>query len=163
LGTVEIRELTSDDGAFLGEMLYTAAFGWQEGDRPPIELVLEHPEGVLYHRGWGRPGDVGVVAEEDGLPVGAAWYRLFTAGAHGDGFVDEETPELAVAVREGYRGRGIGTALLHALHERARAEGRRRLSLSVDARNPAKALYVSLGYRDHEPADGRGRMVLELG
>ena len=89
-------------------------------------------------------------------------YRLFTEESHGEGFVDEQTPELAIAVVDGLRGRGIGGELLAAAHERARRDGITRLSLSVDAENPAKRLYERYGYADHEPDDGLGRMIVEL-
>lgn len=159
---MKIRELAVTDEELLAEMLYVAAFGWLEGERPPMEVVLAHPQAAMYCRGFGRQGDAGLVAVVDGEPAGVVWYRLFTEAEHGDGFVDEATPELAIAVRESRRGQGIGTALMHAMHERARVEGVRQLSLSVDDRNRAKRLYAALGYREHEPGDGRGRMIIDL-
>ena len=157
-----IRELEDGEAGFLREMLL-AALAWRPGvELPPAEWVLAHPQVAVFHEDWGREGDTALVAEEDGSLVGAAWYRLFTDEAHGEGFVDEGTPELAIAVRDGFRGRGIGNRLMEALHERARADGVARVSLSVDAENPAKRLYERLGYVDYEPDDGLGRMILEL-
>ena len=159
---LQLRELGPDDTGFLGEMLYAALFWTPRKERLPVELVLAHPQVSIFHEGWGRPGDAGLVAEVDGAAVGAAWYRLFTEAEHGEGFVDERTPELAIAVVDGRRGEGIGRALLEAIHERARADGLERISLSVDEDNPARRLYARLGYADYEPGDGLGRMVLIL-
>jgi GNAT superfamily N-acetyltransferase len=157
-----VRELRPDEIGFLHEMLY-AALAWRPGVAlPPIEWVLAHPQVSVFHEGWGRPGDVALAAEEAGTAIGLVWYRFFTEAAHGEGFVDEATPELAIAVAEGHRGRGIGRRLMEAAHERARTDGVRRLSLSVDDSNPARRLYTSLGYVDHEPGDGLGRMVRDL-
>jgi GNAT superfamily N-acetyltransferase/DNA-binding transcriptional ArsR family regulator len=158
-----IRDMRHGEIGFLKEMLY-AALAWRAGvELPPIEWVLAHPQVSVFHEGWGRAGDTALLAELDGRPVGLVWYRRFTGAVHGEGFVDEATPELAIAIVDGFRGRGIGRRLLVAAHERARADGLARLSLSVDAENPARHLYASVGYRDHEPGDGLGRMVIDLG
>lgn len=159
---MEIRDLRPEESTFLHEMLY-AALAWRpDVELPPLEWVLAHPQVEPFHRDWGRAGDVALVAEEHGKPVGLVWYRLFTEGDHGEGFVDEATPEIAIAVVDGCRGRGIGRSLMLAAHERARAAGVERISLSVDGDNPAKRLYESLGYVEHPPGDEDGRMVLEL-
>ena len=159
---LRIRELEPADADFLGAMLYEAVYWDPNKERLPAEFVLAHPRLTIFHEGWGRAGDTGLVAEEDGRPVGVVWYRLFTEAEHGQGFVDEATPELAISVADGHRGKGIGGALMEAIHDRARADGFERISLSVDADNPAKRLYSRLGYAEYEPGDDLGRMILTL-
>jgi GNAT superfamily N-acetyltransferase len=159
---IQLRELVPADAEFHGRILYEALFWSPAKERLPIEFVLAHPKITIFHEGWGRPGDAGFVAEDDGHPAGAAWYRLFTEAAHGDGYVDDETPELAIAVLQEHRGAGIGGMLMAAIADRARADGVRRITLAVDHDNPAKQLYARLGYVDYEPGDGLGRMLLEL-
>lgn len=157
-----IRDLRPDETAFLREMLY-AALAWRSGvELPPAESVLEHPQVAPFHVAWGREGDVGLVAEIDGAPVGLAWYRFFSEDEHGEGFVDAETPEVAVAVVDAHRGEGVGTALMQAIHARAREGGARRISLSVDHDNPARRLYERLGYVELVPGTEDDRMTLEL-
>ena len=156
---IEIRDLTEDDLEFLGEMLY-AALAWRpDVELPPAEWVLAHPQVVVFHAGWGRDGDTALVADEDGRRQGIVWYRFFTDAEHGEGYVDEQTPELAIAVVDGSRGRGIGRQLLVAAHERARHDGISRISLSVDPDNPARRLYERVGY---EPVGDNGLMILDL-
>ena len=126
---VVVRRGGPQDTRFLRDMLHHAYY-WKER-RPdagpgPVQL---------YVKAWGRPGDTGVIALSDGFPVGAAWYRLFKAGKPGYGFVDEHTPELAIAVVPNARGKGVGSALLDALLDRAREAGHEAISLSVDKRN----------------------------
>jgi ribosomal protein S18 acetylase RimI-like enzyme len=159
---VTVRPLAPADLRFLRRMLVTALF-WRRRRLGPLRVVLLLPQVAMYHRGWGRPGDAGFVSEEAGRPIGAVWYRFFTEDGHGEGYVDPETPELAIAVADGFRGRGVGRRLMEAMHEHARAQELRRVSLSVDADNPARRLYAALGYEDYEPEDGNGRMLLTLG
>ena len=91
---MNIRPATQDDVEFLQKMLYEAARWNPDWPREPMEEVLAEPMLTRFHEGWGRPGDAGVIAELDGVPVGAAWYRLYTSEEPGYGFVDEKIPEL---------------------------------------------------------------------
>ena len=119
-----IRPVGSHDVRFLRDML-RHAYHWrvaEDTERPVYRYVLN----------WGRPGDDGVVALEGPHAYGAAWFRLFTAGEPGFGFVDEQTPELTIAVVPSRRGKGAGTELLQALLDRARADGYAAISLSTD-------------------------------
>ena len=159
---VSLRPLGVDDLEHVRWCLYEAVAWDPERELPPFELTIEHPELAPYHRGWGRPGDLGVVAESDGAVVGVALARLFTDEDHGHGYVDGETPELAVAVADGRRGDGLGTRLLRELAQAAQAAGFRRLSLSVDGENRAVRLYERLGYRELTRDEDGVRMLLDL-
>jgi GNAT superfamily N-acetyltransferase len=145
---MQIRSAVSGDLDFVREMGYEAAM-WRPGaTRPPLEEVLAEPHFARYLSAWGRSGDAAVVAEDErGTPIGAAWYRVFNAAEPGYGFVDETIPELSIAVREDSRGRGVGSSLLRAIADRARAEGFVALSLSVEKDNPATRLYERAGFR----------------
>jgi len=148
--SVVVRPAVADDEPFLWEMLYEAVhWGPEEpGPKPRPEELLAEPGLRRYLEGWGREGDFAVVAldADGGGRIGAAWFRLFSAGEPGYGCVDEKTPELAVAVTDGWRGRGVGGALLAALTEAARNSGFSGLSLSVHKTNPAARLYESNGF-----------------
>jgi ribosomal-protein-alanine N-acetyltransferase len=101
----------SDEGVFV-EMLYLAVFV-APGTAPPQRSIVAQPGLARYGRGWGRPGDDGVIAGwSTGDPIGAAWLRLWSKDEQGYGFVDVHTPELSMAVRPEFRGQGIGTLLL---------------------------------------------------
>jgi RimJ/RimL family protein N-acetyltransferase len=88
---------------------------------------------------------------------------------------DEERAEVAVAVADSWHGRGVATALLQRLTERARGEGVRRFSAEILAENrPMLELIDDLGTvsvrrRDHGsvevevelPAEGIGAELRE--
>ena len=138
---VVVRRGGAQDVRFLRDMLHHAYY-WKERkpDAGPGPVQL-------YVKAWGRPGDTAMIALLDGFPVGAAWFRLFKATVPGYGFVDEQTPELAVAVVPNARGNGVGSALLVSLLDRARVNGYNAVSLSVDRHNErAIALYEQYGF-----------------
>ncbi len=145
-----LRPATAGDAGFLAQMLVHAV-NWDPA-RPPMthDAVMAEPTLAHYVTGWPRPGDIGVVAERDGAPVGAAWLRRFDADDPGYGFVADGVPELSIGVDPPHRGRGVGTALCRALLDEAAATGIARVSLSVEHANAARRLYERLGFRTHE-------------
>ena len=124
--------------------------------------AASQPNHALYVESWGRSGDVGVIAEVGGVPAGAVWWRRFTDERHGYGFIEEEVPEVSIAVVRESRGHGVGTALLEALIERARGERLRALSLSVEVDNPALRLYRRVGFTAVEAVGNALTMRLDL-
>ena len=157
--------MTHDELPFLGAMLREAAC-WDE--QPPgrsVDDVLADPALARYVRGWGREGDVAIVAQsDDGTLLGAAWYRLFDPDERGFGFVAADIPELGIAAVPEARSVGVGDTLLRALIQRAAFEGRPGLSLSVDDGNTrAGRLYERLGFRRVERVGTSWTMVLDLG
>ena len=152
-----IRRAWPQDVPFLKDMLRHAYY-WRattvpESGEPPVQRYVER---------WGRPGDTALVAIQDFQPVGAAWYRLFEAENPGYGFVDENTPELSIAVVPSARGTGLGSALLKALMARAREDGYNAISLSVEKDNPAVALYERHGFERIGEDDGAYTMRADL-
>ena len=106
----------------------------------------------VYIKDFGtQTGDIGVVAEQNGQVVGAAWTRIILAYGH----VDANTPELAISILPEFRGYGIGTKLMKKLFELLKNNEYKQTSLSVQKNNPAVRFYQCLGYeitgekRDH--------------
>jgi GNAT superfamily N-acetyltransferase len=153
------------DLPFLREMLDEAACWRPDPDGPsrpsPAEAIAS-PALARYLDAWGRLGDRALLALHGDRPLGAVWYRLFAADAPGYGFVDQDTPELSVAVLATERGRGVGAALLAAALVQASLDGHEQVSLSVEAANPALRLYERLGFARHEATDGAWTMVRTL-
>jgi ribosomal protein S18 acetylase RimI-like enzyme len=159
---IVLRQAAAADVEHVKWALFEAVAWNPERQLPPFDVTIEHAELARYHRDWGRHGDLGVVATHGQDVVGVALCRLFTDDDHGHGYVDAETPELAVAVAAQWRGAGLGARLLEELADAARAAGFARLSLSVDDGNPAGRLYRRLGYRELSRDEGGIRMICEL-
>jgi ribosomal protein S18 acetylase RimI-like enzyme len=144
-----LRRAAVADAAFLAEMLAEAA-SWERapGDPPyPLADLLAIPQIADYIEDWGRAGDGGVVAEVEGRPAGACWFRRFTAERPAYGFLGEDVPGLGLGVAPAHRRRGLGTALLAATIQLAREQGAAILSLSVSERNQAaRRLYDRAGF-----------------
>jgi len=142
----QIRLTVKEDEPFLFEMLFQSLF-IEEGQKPFSREVLSKPNIARYVKDWGRAGDLGFIAEitESGKKIGATWCRLAVGEDRGFAYIDDETPELGIAVLPEYRVKGIGTKLLENLLTAARKKYP-AISLSVSPNNPAIRLYKKFGF-----------------
>jgi len=150
-----IRKGSAADVPFMRSML-AHAYAWRV-NAFDAEIPL-----TRYVENWGRPGDLALIAHETGNRVGAAWLRRFPAAEAGYGFLDEQTPELSIAVVPSRRGHGFGGELMDALLARARADGYGAISLSVAKDSPAVQLYERYGFVKMDERDGAITMRAEL-
>jgi GNAT superfamily N-acetyltransferase len=155
---IVLRSVHPDEGTLVFSFLVLAARMPEGGE--PIQRALSDPSLNKYWLDWGRPGDLGIVAEDSstGMPVACAWLRLFTKEQSGTSFFGELVPELAMSVVCDYRGKGIGTTTLRRLIE----EGGSHFAgivLSVRNDNPAARLYERL---DFKPIPG-SQMINRMG
>ena len=146
-----LRSADQQDTRFLRDML-RHAYHWRMGD-PDLPVFR-------YVQNWGRRGDAGVIAFEGPNAYGAAWYRLFPEAAPGFGFVNEQTPELTIAVVPSHRGHGTGAELLEALLARAREDGYARVSLSAEPGQTG--FYEKHGFHEHHREERTVTMVADL-
>lgn len=138
----KVRVMQKSDYECLPEFLYQAIF-IPEGVEPPPRSIINDPEIFIYIKDFGmQPGDLGVVAEQNGQVVGAAWTRIIPAFGH----INGEIPELVISILPEFRAYGIGTKLMKKLFEVLRKHGYKQTSLSVQKDNPAVRFYQRLGY-----------------
>jgi len=147
-----LRTIDLQDTRFLRDML-RHAYHWRMAQDPDLPVFR-------YVKAWGRRGDAGVIAFDGPNMYGAAWYRLFPNDAPGFAFVDEETPELTIAVVPSHRGHGTGGELLEALLAQARTEGFSRVSLSAEPGQTG--FYEKHGFHELRREDGTVTMVADL-
>ncbi|HKI93052.1 MAG TPA: GNAT family N-acetyltransferase, partial [Gaiellaceae bacterium] len=147
-----LRPVDKPDVRFLRDML-RHAYHWRLARDPELPVFR-------YVQNWGRRGDAGVVAFTGRNVYGAAWYRLFREREAGFGFVDEETPELTIAVVPSHRGKGTGAELLEALLARARKDGFAQVSLSAE--RGQTDFYERHGFRPVREDDSTVTMLAAL-
>ncbi len=157
-----IRPLLPEDQVWLWDVLHVALW-----DPPPAPLrpraVLESPHVRIYAEEWGRAGDVGVAGElpNESQPIGACWMRL-VPNQQGLGFVDDQTPQLGIALFPRFQGQGYGHQLMLAALDGARVAGFARVSLTVHPENPAIAMYERCGFQKSAARNSYHLMVAKL-
>lgn len=152
----EIRELKRSEYSLLEEFLYQAIYV-PEGYPRPDRDILKIPEMQVYLEEFGsRNGDYGLAAVVNSKVVGVIWSRIM----HDYGHIDDNTPSLAIAVCESFRGHGIGTALVKNMLKLLHKNGYQQVSLSVQRSNRALRLYERVGFEAYDSV--RGEMAEEL-
>jgi ribosomal protein S18 acetylase RimI-like enzyme len=94
-----------------------------------------------------EPGDVHLVAEQDGVIAGYVWAGMGTGNSANYLFMRRNVFVYVLAVAEAYRRKGIGRALFQAIERAAHDFDAEIIQLAVlPANDRAKAFYRSLGY-----------------
>jgi ribosomal protein S18 acetylase RimI-like enzyme len=141
-----IEPILAHEHGFLEEMLFEALYV-EKGQPKFSKSILKEPSLRRYFDEFGSGKmDVCLVAVHDEKLVGVVWGRQFTAKEKGYGFVDIRTPELSMSVKEPFRGRGFGSALLSEIIQSYQLLGIKSISLSVHKKNKAFQLYTKLGF-----------------
>ena len=128
-----MMEIDASNAALLSNFLYEAIFV-PSGMQPPSRDILADPQLQVYVQDFGKQtGDFGLFAEVEGVIAGAVWARIM----EDYGYIDNETPSLAIALYKEYRGKGVGTALLQAMLKLLQEHGYEQVSLAVQKENYA--------------------------
>lgn len=157
-----IRKLKKSEADFLADMLYEAIF-IPEGNDPLPREVIKDKSLYKYIENWGKDlFEIAMIVEIDKQLVGAIWGRLLTKVNKGFGYVNDNTPELSMAVKNEYRNQGIGTELINAFESEYKKIGVDNQSLSVDKANDATKLYTRLGFEILKETDTSWTMKKRL-
>lgn len=156
-----IREIKPTETNLLRDFAYEAIFQRDETNPLP-RSVVDQPEISIYHKNFGKPADLCLVAEVEGKIVGAVWTRILADEVRGFGNVDKNTPEFAISLHKKYRNKGIGAALMKRMLNLLRQEGYKQTSLAVQKDNYAVRMYESVGFEILRELKEEYLMICEL-
>ena len=121
--------------------------------------LADIPKLAIYEEFYGfTTKDLGLYALVDNQLAGAVWIRRLNSDHGSNGFVDEKTPILTIAVLPGFRGRGIGSAMMEQLSLEAAAL-HDSISVSVVADSPAIRFYERQGFITHPTIENEKSIV----
>ncbi len=153
-----IREMKTEEIPLLDEFLYQAIYT-PATSKKPDRSIIRKPELQIYIENFGnQPHDKAFIAEVDNKVVAAVWVRIM----EDYGYIDNNTPSLAISVLEEFRGLGIGTNLLHNMLNYLRVVGYKQISLSVQKENYAYNIYKKAGFKVHRETAEEYVMVCGL-
>jgi len=134
-----LRPTGPQDLATLRALFDDPGFHEQWGGRP-----LANEEILVKYTGRRAPRVECFIVEENGIPVGFAQYHLADDGDDGGGIDLVLSPEV--------RGRGLGSAVVHALVAYLRGQrGWRRITVDPDVANPRGVnFWRAVGFQDEQ-------------
>lgn len=108
------------------------------------------PNLAIYSEFYGYTSkDLGLYALVDNQLAGAVWIRRLNANHGSNGYIDDNTPILNIAVLPEFRGKGIGSLMIEQLFIEAGALYD-QISLSVVHNSPAVHFYERHGFVHHD-------------
>ncbi len=171
---VSLREATPEDTEFLYDILHIAACeanneALPEGFGTSLQEAQSYAWFNRYVMGWGRDNDFGLIAStDDGIQVAAASYREYDETDYFSSALDKLFPappfiELAIGIKKGYRGNGLGPFLLTQVAQHAGEAGFPNIHLCVSRNNThAQHVYQGVGFRTVSETSSQKSMVKEL-
>jgi RimJ/RimL family protein N-acetyltransferase len=156
-GLVTIRNATQEDLVFLAELARI-----RDATQEDLAFLVEVAEGFRQGEespalgGWMESDDAGVVAEdEQGRPIGAAWYRR----QHCSRSSGLEPPwwsrEIFVGVVPAHRGRGIAKQLVGRLIDKANEDRHVEVLVALPAPESEEARRLCLHFGFQDQGDGQ--------
>jgi GNAT superfamily N-acetyltransferase len=143
---LNIRSLLPSDESFLRKALHVALWDAPDEPRRPLTVLDDRRISALV-ADWGRPGDVGFLAEaqNDREQLGAVWIRSYTTPPMGEEFLDRSIPHLGIAVLDSFQRMGIGTAPRETSLDRACLSTSKCFTIaSVDTRRWITSVLTSM-------------------
>ncbi len=138
-----IRPIKTNEIMLLTDFIYEAIYQ-RDSENLVARTIIQDPSIWVYIDGFGaKKDDYCLVAEENGIIVGAVWVRCIDAFGH----IDDVTPEFAISVYPQYRNRGIGTNLMKSMIELLGSKGYKKTSLAVQKDNYAVKMYQNVGFK----------------
>lgn len=108
------------------------------------------PKLAIYSEFYGYTSkDLGLYALVDNQLAGAVWIRRLNAEHGSNGYIDDNTPILNIAVLPVYRGKGLGSQMIEQLFIEASALYE-NISVSVIHNSPAVKFYERHGFLHYD-------------
>ena len=152
---VEIRPVTPDDLETLIDIYLDTVVHHAAIDPEVFHVPARDEIAVRLRRRLDGRGETGeyVAAMIGDVMVGSASVDIADPPSAGNMMRAVPTAEFGVSVVEGWRGHGIGRALIEHVERWAAEHGIERMILNVsEANEGAIRLYHDMGYRDYDRA-----------